>query len=67
MVRQADENLRVQQDKQRNGLAKAVDVLGAQLALLQTRFAVTSREIDLQIAAADFARAAALDPLPWQE
>ena len=67
MVRQADENLRVQQDKQRNGLARAVDVLGAQLALVQTRFAVTSREIDLQIAAADFARAAALDPLPWQE
>jgi hypothetical protein len=57
----------VQEEKQHNGLARRADVLGAQLALVRSQFAVTSREIDFQIAAADFARAAALDPIARRE
>ena len=67
MVKQAEENLRVQQDKQHNGVARQADVLSAELSLVQLQYAVTSREIDLQIAAADFARAAAVDPLVGQK
>ena len=66
MVKQAEENLRVQQDKQHNGVARQADVLSAELSLVQSQYAVTGREIDLQIAAADFARAAAVDPLVGQ-
>ena len=60
-VKQAEVNLRVQQDKQSSGLARRIDVLNAELALLRAQFAVTSREIDLQIAAADFARSTGLE------
>lgn len=67
MVKQVEENLRVVQDKQHNGVARLSDVLSAQLLLVRSQYAVTSREIDLQIAAADFARAAAMDPLARQE
>jgi len=60
MVKQADEDLRVTQQKYDNGLAKHSDVLQSELAVLRANFGVTNKEIDLQIAAADLVRAAAL-------
>ena len=57
MVPQAEENLRVTQQKYDHGLAKRSDVLQSELALLRSQFAVTNREVGLQIAAADLARA----------
>ncbi|HUZ18736.1 MAG TPA: TolC family protein, partial [Spirochaetia bacterium] len=60
MVSQADEYLRVTQQKFDNGLAKHSDVLQAELAQLRAHFAVTNKQVDLQIASADLARALGL-------
>jgi outer membrane protein len=60
-VDQAAENLRVAQQKLSAGTANDLDVLTAQFNLLKADFAVTNREIDVQIASADLARAVALD------
>jgi outer membrane protein TolC len=60
-VDQATENLRVSRERLANGTASNLDVLTAQFNLLKADFAVTNRSIDVQIASADLARAAALD------
>jgi outer membrane protein TolC len=60
-VDQAAENLRVAQQRLSAGTANDLDVLTAQFNLLKANFAVTNRQIDAQIAAADLARALALD------
>jgi outer membrane protein len=61
MVPQAEENLRVVKLRYAAGSANNLEVLGAELALLRADFAVTNRQIDVQIAAADLARAAAME------
>jgi outer membrane protein TolC len=63
MVQQAEENVRVVHLRYTAGSANNLDVLSAELALLRANFAVTNRQIDAQIAAADLARAAAMDEL----
>jgi outer membrane protein TolC len=63
MVQQAEETARVVRLRYGAGSANNLDVLGAELALLRANFAVTNRQIDVQIASADLARAAALDEL----
>jgi outer membrane protein TolC len=63
MVEQAEENVRVVKLRYTAGSANNLDVLSAELALLRANFAVTNRQIDVQIAAADLARAAAMDEL----
>jgi outer membrane protein len=60
-VEQAAENLRVAQQRLAAGTANDLDVLTAQFNLLKANFAVTNRQIDAQVAAADLARAVALD------
>jgi outer membrane protein len=60
-VTQAQERLRVARQKYDNGVARHLDVLEAELALIKARFAVTNKQVELQVAAADFARAAALE------
>lgn len=60
LVPQAEESLRVAQQKYDNGVAKSSDVLQAEVALLRAQFAVTNREVALQVAAADLARAVGL-------
>ncbi len=62
MVGQARENVRVMTQRKNAGSANTLDTLTAQLALLRAEFAVTNKEIDRRIAAADLARAAADDP-----
>jgi outer membrane protein len=61
MVDQARENLRVTEQRKNAGSASTLDTLTAQLALLRSNFAVTNKEIDLRIAAADLHRALAGD------
>lgn len=56
-VPEAEENLRVTRQKFEQGLAKRSDVLRAELAVLRAQFGVMNREVSLQIAAADLARA----------
>jgi outer membrane protein TolC len=63
MVAQAEENLRATKQKYDSGLVNEYDVLGANVALLQSRYGVTSRLIDEQIAFADLSRALAVDEL----
>ena len=63
LVQQAEETARVLHLRYTAGSATNLDVLSAELALLRAKFAVTNRQIDVQIAAADLARAAALDEL----
>jgi outer membrane protein TolC len=60
-VEQAEENLRVVQQRLSAGTANDLDVLTAQFNLLRANFAVTNRQIDARIASADLARAIALD------
>ena len=60
-VGEAEAALRSQHDRQGQGLARRLDVVNAELALARARFALSSREIDVQISAADFARAVGLD------
>ena len=59
-VEQAQEGLRIVRQQFDNGVAKHTDVLRAELALLQAQFSVTTSEIDVQIAAADLARAVSM-------
>ncbi len=63
MVDQAEENLRVTQERHKAGSANNLDLLRAQLALLRANFAVTNNEIDVKIAAADLARAVAQEEI----
>ncbi|HET7839653.1 MAG TPA: TolC family protein, partial [Rectinemataceae bacterium] len=63
LVGQAEESLRVTRQKYDNGLAKNSDVLQAEIAVLRAGFAVESKAIDVEIARADLARAAALGTL----
>jgi outer membrane protein TolC len=63
MVQQAEEAARVVRMRYDAGSANNLDVLSAELALLRAHFAVTNRQIEVQIASADLARAAALDDL----
>jgi outer membrane protein TolC len=60
MISQATENERVMGERVKAGTANDVDFLGAQIARLRSEFAIINKEIDLKIAAADLARAAAL-------
>jgi len=61
MLSQARENERVTAQRVSSGTASDVDQLRASLARLQGEFAIVNKQIDLQIAAADLMRAAALD------
>ncbi len=61
MVTQATESLRVTRQKYENGLAKHSDVLQAEVSLLRAQYGVINKEVDVRIAAADLARASALD------
>ncbi|MBN1413166.1 MAG: TolC family protein [Spirochaetales bacterium] len=63
MVPQSSETLRVVQQKVDVGMASSADLLNAQLGLLRANFTVTNKQIDLQIAAADLARAVALEDI----
>ncbi len=63
LVGQAEESLRVTRQKYDNGLAKNSDVLQAEIATLRAGLAVESKAIDLEIARADLARAAAMETL----
>ncbi len=64
MVAQAEENVRVAQRRYEAGTVNEVSRLSEELALLRAQFAVTNKQIDVQIAAADLARATALETLP---
>ncbi|MBN2351089.1 MAG: TolC family protein [Spirochaetales bacterium] len=61
MVAQAAENARVTAQRRKAGTASNLEQLTAELALLRANFAVTNKDIDLRIAAADLARALATD------
>lgn len=61
---QALENQRVAQQKLLNGLVNTISVLEADFNLLKTRYTILNKQIDLQIAQADLARAMAVDSLP---
>jgi outer membrane protein TolC len=63
MVGQADENLRVMQDKVAAGSAKDLDLSSAKFDLLRMNFAVTNKLIDALIAEADLSRATASEDL----
>jgi outer membrane protein TolC len=60
MLDQAKENERVMKERYNAGTASANDLLGASLARLRSEFTITNKQIDLQIAASDLCRAAAL-------
>jgi outer membrane protein TolC len=60
MLDQAKENERVMKERYNAGTASANDLLGASLARLRSEFTITNKRIDLQIAASDLCRAAAL-------
>jgi hypothetical protein len=60
MLDQAKENERVMQQRADAGTASANDLLGASLGRLRSEFTITNKQIDMQIAAADLCRAAAL-------
>jgi outer membrane protein len=61
MVKQSEENLRVMTAKFDNGMAKRSELLQSRIALLRANFAVENKLIDVEIAQADLARAAALE------
>lgn len=63
MVEQATENERVVAQRVRLGTAGDIDQLTASVGRLRSEYSVINKEIDLQIAAADLRRAAALDVL----
>ena len=54
------ENERVARQRVQAGSANENDLLAAEIARLRSEFAVSNKQIDLQIAAADLCRAAAL-------
>jgi outer membrane protein len=60
-VEQAAEDLRVAQQRRTSGTVNDMDVLTAQFNVLRANFNVTNRQVDVQIASADLARATALD------
>jgi outer membrane protein TolC len=60
MVIQAEENARVARQRYEAGTLNEVGKLGEELTLLRAQFAVTNKQIDVQIAAADLLRATAL-------
>jgi outer membrane protein TolC len=61
MVKQSEENLRVMKAKFDNGMAKRSELLQSQIALLRANFNVEIKLVDVEIAQADLARAAALE------
>ncbi len=61
MVEQAGENARVARQRLGAGRANDLDVSTADLGVSRADFSVTNREIDVQIASADLARAVAKD------
>lgn len=63
MLDQAKENERVTEQRSKAGTASATDLLTAQIARLRSEFTIVNKQIDLQIAAADLCRAAALADL----
>jgi len=63
MLDQARENERVTQQRSNAGTASASDLLSAQIARLRSEFTIVNKQIDVQIAAADLCRAAALADL----
>jgi outer membrane protein TolC len=63
MLPQAEEDLRVVQDRVAAGTAKDIDLSSSQLDLLRMEFAVTNRRIDVLIAEAALARAVASEEL----
>lgn len=63
MVAQAQENLRVMQDRVAAGTAKDFDLSSSKFDLLRMNFAVTNKLIDALIAQADLARATASEDL----
>lgn len=62
-VDQANEDLRVARDRVASGSANNLEVLTAQFGVLRSGYAVTNRQVDIQIALADLARATAQDEL----
>jgi len=60
MLAQAKENERVIQQRSNAGTASASDLLTASIARLRSEFTIVNKQIDVQIAAADLCRAAAL-------
>lgn len=60
MLAQAKENERVMQQRSNAGTASASDLLTASIARLRSEFTIVNKQIDVQIAAADLCRAAAL-------
>ena len=60
MIEPAMENERVARQRVQAGSANENDLLAAEIARLRSEFAVSNKQIDLQIAAADLCRAAAL-------
>lgn len=60
MLDQAKENERVVQQRSKAGTASSSDLLAASIARLRSEFSIVNKQIDLQIAAADLCRAAAL-------
>jgi outer membrane protein len=64
MVAQAEENARVAKQRYDAGTLNELGKLGEDLALLRAQFAVSNKQIDVQIAAADLLRATAMESLP---
>lgn len=60
MLNQAIENERVTSQRVKTGMASNLDLLRASIARLRSEFSIVNKQIDLQIAAADLCRAAAL-------
>jgi len=63
MVAQAQENLRVMEERVAAGTAKDIDLNTAKFDLLRIDFSVTNKRIDVLIAQADLARATASEEL----
>ena len=63
MVAEAQENLRVVQDRVAAGTAKDIDLSTAKFDLLRTNFAVTNKRIDALVAQADLVRATASEEM----
>ena len=63
MVAEAQENLRVMQDRVAAGTAKDIDLSTAKFDLLRTNFAVTNKRIDALVAQADLVRATASEEM----
>jgi outer membrane protein TolC len=64
MVAQAEENARVARQRYEAGTLNELGKLSEDLALLRAQFAVSNKQIDVQIAAADLLRATAMESPP---